>query len=294
VNDKGGAITASNGAANAGTLLLEGGTAGLTSTGTFGNSGTLLVTTGGLQMRAATFSNTGTVTLPTGTALGLTGNLVLGSSSVLSLGVAGTGSNAFAAVRVSGSARLGGALSVVHGAAYTPRLGDTQRILTSASISGAFAKALGGSGRFYSVVYAHTAVTLLTGVPSPIVGRVAGAGARLTLKVSCPAGTSGCLKLRITATVTETLNGRRVVAVTFGRARGSKRHKVVTVASAKVSLAAGVSKVLTVVLNRTGAALLSRYGTLRTLVTIAAGGKVLETRKLTLRGPKHKRGPRRG
>ena len=68
-------------------------------------------------------------------------------------------------------------------------------------------------------------------------------------------------------------------------------HKTVVVGRASVTLAPGQSRSVTVSLNGTGKALLSRRGKLLVKLTVTQGARVLKTAKLTLHPPakKHKR-----
>jgi hypothetical protein len=300
LTESGGGITAAAGAGNAGTFLFEGGNPGLAATGTFVNSGTMALTTGGLQITSGSLQSTGTITLPAGTTLAVNnGNLALSGSSTLNIGVAGTGYSDFAYVRVSGTATLAGTLNVALG--YTPAIGDTQEIIGAGSISGTFAQTLGGNGSgFYTTQYAPTTVTLATlaatagststttATPRPTAGKISSADGKLSLKLSCAKGGGACSKTTITATVTETLKGKKLVAVAASK-KSKTTKRVVTIAKASASLAAGASKTLTITLNATGKALLKKYGTLTTRVTVTSGGKTIRTQTIKLHEPKAKK-----
>jgi hypothetical protein len=288
VSVSGGGITAAAGAGNAGTLLFEGGNPGLAASGTFTNSGTLALTTGGAQLTAGTLQNTGAITVPAGSLIQVNGTLALSGSSTLNIGVAGLGLTNFGGISVSGSTTLAGTLNVTRSASYKPASGDTQQILTAGSVSGKFSHTLGGNGSgFYTVEYAHTTVTLATKAssarPKPTAGHVSSKNGRLRLKLSCPKRGSSCSRSTITATVTETLRGKKLVAVAASASKASTHKLVVTVARGAVSLQAGASKTLTVSLNATGKALLKKYRKLTMQVTVTSGGKVITTQTITLR-----------
>ncbi len=53
--------------------------------------------------------------------------------------------------------------------------------------------------------------------------------------------------------------------------------KQVVVASGAATLPAGTTKVLTLTLNSTGQALLSKFGKLAAIVTVSSGGKTIDT-----------------
>jgi hypothetical protein len=297
LTESGGGITAATGAGNAGTFLFEGGNPGLAATGTFVNSGTLGLTTGELQITSGTLRSTGTIGVPAGTALYVNnGNLVLSGSSTVDVGVAGTGLSQFGFIRVSGSATLAGTLNAALG--YTPAIGDTQQILGAGSISGTFGKTLGtNSSGFYTVQYTPTTATLTTTAGStststatrrPTAGSISGKDGKLSLKLSCAKGTGACEKVSVTATVTETLKGKKLVAVAASK-KSKTTKRVVTIAKQTVSRAAGVSKTLTITLNAMGKALLKKYGTLTTRVTVTSGGKIIRTEEVKLHAVKTKK-----
>jgi hypothetical protein len=111
------------------------------------------------------------------------------------------------------------------------------------------------------------------------VGSVSGGKGALIVKLSCPAGRSACEKATVQATVTEHLEGTRLVAVTAGKAKQRVRvkTKTVAIASGSVSLNAGATTTLTLKLNATGRALLDKYGKLTAIITIKSGGKTRKT-----------------
>ncbi|MGD0452193.1 MAG: hypothetical protein ABSB69_01225 [Solirubrobacteraceae bacterium] len=120
-------------------------------------------------------------------------------------------------------------------------------------------------------------------------GTVAAKGSAASVSLSCGAGSGACA-LQLLLTVSETLRGHTLVALS---ASGHRRvtHKTVVVGRASVTLAPGQSRSVTVSLNGTGKALLSRRGKLLVKLTVTQGARVLKTAKLTLHPPakKHKR-----
>ncbi|MGA9284161.1 MAG: FG-GAP repeat protein [Solirubrobacteraceae bacterium] len=127
--------------------------------------------------------------------------------------------------------------------------------------------------------------------PSVHVVSVSGGRDKLTVTLSCPAGGASCAPVSLQATVTEHLEGSKITAITAG-GKKKKAHattKQVVVASGAVTLPAGTTKVLTLTLNSTGQALLSKFGKLTAIVTVSSGGKAIDTVTVTVRKTKPKR-----
>lgn len=120
-------------------------------------------------------------------------------------------------------------------------------------------------------------------------GTVAAKGSAASVSLSCSGGSGAC-PVQILLTVSETLRGHTLVALSASSPR-RVTHKTVVVGQASVTLAPGQSRSVTVSLNGTGKALLSRRGKLLVKLTVAQGARVLKTVKLTLHPPakKHKR-----
>ncbi len=117
--------------------------------------------------------------------------------------------------------------------------------------------------------------------PSVHVVSVSGVRGKLTATLSCPAGGAACAPVSLQATVTEHLKGSKITAIT-AHGKKKKAHaatKQVVVASGGPTLPvpAGTTKVLTLTLNSTGQALLSKFGKLTAIVTVSSGGKTIDT-----------------
>jgi hypothetical protein len=93
------------------------------------------------------------------------------------------------------------------------------------------------------------------------VGSISGGHAEVTASFSCPAGGAGCAAASVKVTVQENLT------------------KQVVVASGGVTLSAGTKKTLTLKLNSTGRALLTKFGKLAVIVTVSSGSKIKTTIK---------------
>jgi hypothetical protein len=114
-----------------------------------------------------------------------------------------------------------------------------------------------------------------------------------TVTLSCPAGGSACQVVSIQATVTEHLKGGKITALTArkGKKKVTAKKKQVVIATGSASLAAGASKTLELTLNRTGNALLRKYGSLTAIVTVSSGGKTIST--ATVHWPRATKGKRK-
>ena len=119
-------------------------------------------------------------------------------------------------------------------------------------------------------------------------GVAAAKGSVASISLSCSGGSGACT-LQLLLTVSETLRGHTLVALSAS-SHGRVTHKTVVVGHASVTLAPGQSRSVTVSLNGTGKALLSRRGRLLVKLTVTQGAHVLKTAKLTLHPPakKHK------
>jgi hypothetical protein len=108
------------------------------------------------------------------------------------------------------------------------------------------------------------------------VNRVKVVGSILRVSFSCThAPCSVTLKL----TGTEMLKGNQVMA----ESAATRRHKVVTLAAARVALTAGQSKTVKLALNATGTRLVAKFHQLKATRTISVSGKVLTRKTVTFR-----------
>ncbi len=128
--------------------------------------------------------------------------------------------------------------------------------------------------------------------PSVHVVSVSGVRGKLTATLSCPAGGAACAPVSLQATVKEHLKGSKITAITAS-GKKKKAHattKQVVVVSGSVTLSAGTTKVLTLTLNSTGQALLSKFGKLTAIVTVSSGGKTIDTATVAVqKAPKPKK-----
>lgn len=119
--------------------------------------------------------------------------------------------------------------------------------------------------------------------PTVRLGSISGGHVKITVALSCPAGGSACARVTLKATVKEHRKGRTITAITAGNKRKVRTTtKTVVVASGGVTLAAAKKKTLTLTLNATGRALLSKFGKLKAIVTVSSGGKTIKTVTVTV------------
>ncbi len=104
------------------------------------------------------------------------------------------------------------------------------------------------------------------------IGRASVSGTTASVRAACSGKSGATCQLSFRLTVTETLLGKRIVAI--GARAKPKRHKVtVTVGTASTRLSGGHSRVVKISLNNAGKRLLSRYRTLRTTMRVTQTGR---------------------
>src|ERR1700722_5416445 len=122
--------------------------------------------------------------------------------------------------------------------------------------------------------------------PFPHLTSASSKDGKVTAKLCCPAGGATCAPGVLKVTVLEHLNKHgRIVAVTAKKAR----TKTVTIASATVTVSSGGVVSVTLKLNASGRALLTRYKKLSAFLTLSSGGKRLQRLEVHLVEPKNKR-----
>lgn len=82
--------------------------------------------------------------------------------------------------------------------------------------------------------------------------------------------------------VRESATTRDRIAEQAACAVGDELDASVVVASGGVTLAAATKKTLTLTINSTGRALLSKFGKLKAIVTVSSGGKTIKTVTVTV------------
>ena len=120
-------------------------------------------------------------------------------------------------------------------------------------------------------------------------------GTTASVRVSCAGAAGATCRLTFKLTVTETLRGHKLIAVTARTVR--KTRKVVVLGSTSVTLGAGQTRTVRIGLGNTGRSLLaSRHQLKVTLrITQALGNgrtKTVSTQTVTFKAPKRRRGHR--
>jgi hypothetical protein len=142
---------------------------------------------------------------------------------------------------------------------------------------------------FGTFVGADQTLTTLPSPPPPpgsgtaSVHHVKVRGSTARVRISCAGPTGATCVLALKLTVTETLKGHRVVAVT-ARSSGHKVRRVVVIGRANAVLVAGETETVRVSLNRVGRRLLARHSrltaTLRVTQILASGHAVTISRRV--------------
>ncbi|MFL5831083.1 MAG: hypothetical protein ACJ76X_14310 [Solirubrobacteraceae bacterium] len=133
-------------------------------------------------------------------------------------------------------------------------------------------------------------------VPPPLtdghasIGRASVSGSTASVRASCTGAAGSKCRLSFKLTITETLLGRRIIAIS---SRAHKRKVIATVGSASVTLNAGQSKIVKVSLGHTGKRLLTSLHTLRTTLRVSQTllnrhTRTVSTQKVTFKAPKRK------
>jgi hypothetical protein len=110
---------------------------------------------------------------------------------------------------------------------------------------------------------------------------------KVVVVLSCAAGGAACSAARFTVTVAEYLTRGRITAL-FASSHTSKSTsttKHVVVATGAASLSAGSTKLLAVVVNRAGLALLSKFKSFPAVVTVISAGKTIRSAVIVLHKP---------
>lgn len=192
--------------------------------------------------------------------------------------VAGDGGNQDSlgtSVAISGSTVFGGAPS--HKVGSNQQQGAAYVWTPSSSGSGS-----GGSGGNGGGGGAGGGGT--TGSAS--VGNVTVTGTSAGASVSCRGASAAICAVRLAMSVTETLKGSKVIAVS-ARAKTSK--KAVTVGTASVTLKGGKSELVQVALNAAGKRLLSQHHRLSVKLVVTSGSSKLLTKTITFVAHRQKR-----
>jgi hypothetical protein len=111
-------------------------------------------------------------------------------------------------------------------------------------------------------------------------------GNTVSVPISCKGDTSCRVSLKLT--VTETLRGHKLIAVSARKAKVT--HKTVVLGTASATIKAGRTTTVRISLNRSGRRLLSARHKLTAKLTVTQGRRTVSTQKVTFKAPKHHRG----
>jgi hypothetical protein len=154
---------------------------------------------------------------------------------------------------------------------------------TFANVTGSFVGDYGKTSATYGVIYNPTATA--STVAKLSVGKVSSGRDGLSVRLTCAKGSGDRSLTRVTGTVTEHLTHGKLTATSASLAEKKTKKKttrVVTVASATSTLKAGTSRTLTLKLNKTGRALLSRFHKLTIRTRVSVAGKTVKTVKIVV------------
>jgi cell division septation protein DedD len=149
------------------TFAVGSGAPAINNSGTFAKS----IATGTSSIAGGiNFTNTNTIGVQTG-IINLGGNYAPPGSATLNITLGGlTVGTQFGRLAVSGATTLTGALNVALASGYMPNPGDSFRIVTAGTRTGAFTRTSGldlGSGRYLTVSYDSTGVNLIAVQATP-------------------------------------------------------------------------------------------------------------------------------
>ncbi|MGZ4165801.1 MAG: hypothetical protein ACXVFO_04275 [Solirubrobacteraceae bacterium] len=131
--------------------------------------------------------------------------------------------------------------------------------------------------------------------PSPVPGRASVghakvSGTTVSVPITCKGATSCTVSLKLT--VTETLRGRKIIAVSARKAKLT--HKTVIPGTASATIKAGRKATVRISLNRTGRSLLAAHHRLAAKLSVTQRvnrrNRTLSTQKVTFKAPKPKHG----
>ncbi len=107
-------------------------------------------------------------------------------------------------------------------------------------------------------------------------------GTTASVKVTCTGAAGATCKIGLTLSVTETLKGGKVIAVSASMKRTTK---VVVLGTARLTLTAGQGKTVSITLNTIGQRLLATRHTLKAKLTANAADRTISTKTITYTKP---------
>jgi hypothetical protein len=123
--------------------------------------------------------------------------------------------------------------------------------------------------------------------PRPRVVSISTVQDKVVVALSCPGGGAACSAASVTVTVTEHLTRGRITALiaTSHTSKPKSTIKHIVVATGAVSLSAGSTRSLTMLVNRTGLALFSKFKSFPVVVTVMSSGKTIRSALVVVHKP---------
>ena len=101
------------------------------------------------------------------------------------------------------------------------------------------------------------------------------------MRVSCTGSTS--CKIKLTASVLETIRGGKVIALAASTMKTKTTKKTITIASKTATIPAGSAKTITLTLNGAGERLLAKHHPLKAKLTVTQSRKSVTGKTITLK-----------
>jgi hypothetical protein len=186
----------------------------------------------------------------------------------------------------------GGTMSPALIGSYKPPANKEFQVI--ALEGGTFKGKFTATGHDFSADYSHHSsnpafigAIYAVSLPRPRVVSVSTVQDKVVVVLSCAAGGAACSAASFKASVTEHLTGGRITALfaTSHTSKATSTIKHVVVATGAASLSAGLTRSITVVVNRAGLALLSKFKSFAAVVTVISGGKTIRSAVIVLHRP---------
>ena len=128
--------------------------------------------------------------------------------------------------------------------------------------------------------------TPIKATPAPPQGRasvkhISASGATISVRVSCTGSTACTIKL--SASVRETIRGRKVIALAASTKKTKTIKKTITIASKTATIPAGATKTITLTLNGAGKRLLAKHNPLKAKLTVTQSRRTVTSKTVTLK-----------
>ena len=101
------------------------------------------------------------------------------------------------------------------------------------------------------------------------------------MRVSCTGSTS--CKIKLTASVRETIRRGKVIAVAASTKKTKTIKKTITIASKTATIPAGATKTITLTLNGAGKRLLAKHNPLKAKLTVTQSRRTVTSKTITLK-----------